>query len=46
MGRRALGYDFGFMRRAAERGACAVGWGFWEPSGRELAGGDAGAGEG
>jgi hypothetical protein len=27
VGRRALGDDFGFMRRAAERGACAVRWG-------------------
>jgi hypothetical protein len=26
VGRCALGDDFGFMRRAAERGACAVGW--------------------
>jgi hypothetical protein len=36
VGRRTLGDDLGFVRGEAKRGACAVGWGFWEPSEKEL----------
>ena len=46
MGRRALGDDFCFMRRATERGTCAVGWGILGAVWERVGGGDVGEREG